>query len=120
MEILIVEDDKSIREVLETYLCDESRGQNCDHADTLAGAIGMVGRKKYDLILLDLLLADGLSVPIIKLSRELYPDAPPTICMISAMHGAKQIAEENNVNSFIPKPFDLDTIDDLVIKRKCI
>lgn len=118
MRILLVENDRSIREILKNYLCDESQGRSCDSADTLAEAIQMVTVVRYDLILLDLLLDGEMSTPLIKYVCRLYADNPPNICIVSALMNARKIAEQYNISNCITKPFTFETIDELILLNK--
>lgn len=117
MQILLVEDDKSIRDVLNTYICDVSQGRHCEMAKTLAEAIALVTRKRFDFIFLDLLLPDGMGTPLIPYAKQLYPYNTPQICVTSAMHGSAKIAEENGV-IYLSKPFALDILDELLLNIK--
>jgi DNA-binding response OmpR family regulator len=116
LEILIVEDDPSICDTLESYLCEVHKLRNCDCAETLQAAIEKVEKKHYDVILLDILLNGDLGTPLIAIAREWYPDKPPFIIVMSAMHGACNLAERNKADYFLPKPFDLETLDEIIYK----
>lgn len=114
MQILLVEDDKSIREILHSYLCDETQGRHCEATSNVREAIEMISKKRYDLIMLDLLLEGEIGTSVIQHARRTWQDDPPTICILSAMTGADKVAEANNVNWFIPKPFPFEIIDELI------
>lgn len=118
MKILLVEDDRSTREILKEYICDESQGRHCESAKTLAEAIHMVTVTRYDLILLDLLLDGEMSTPLIKYVRRLYYNDPPIICILSAMNGAGEIATQNDIANCIIKPFNLETIDEIILQKE--
>lgn len=77
----------------------------------------MVEKKRYDLILIDLILECEMATPIISRIRELYPDNCPGICVMSAMTGAEKIVEENKITHFIKKPFALETLDEIILDK---
>ena len=106
--ILIVEDDDSIRETLKMFL--DCIGQKCIEARTLKE-----GLEKIDdcsTILLDMLLAGEDGAPIIAAARKLK--RPPYIVMMTALQNADKLAEELKPDSLLKKPFDLDTLMNLL------
>lgn len=78
----------------------------------------MVTVTRYDLILLDLLLNGEMSTPLIKYVRRLYYNDPPIICILSAMNGAGEIATQNDIANCIIKPFNLETIDEIILQKE--
>ena len=117
VHILIVEDDKAIREVFHMYLCLAHLGIECEDASKFSDAMAMVSKKKYDLIFLDLILNGEISTPLISHARRVHQDKPPKICIFSAMFGAQKIAEIEHTD-FISKPFVLETIDQFIALNK--
>lgn len=118
MHILLVEDDNATRELMQTYLCDESQGMICDAASSVAEALAMLDKTKYNLLILDLMIRGETCIPIVLKAKMLWPDNPPAICIVSAMRNAEKIANDNGVFSFVKKPFSLDSIDEIVVRRK--
>ena len=114
MQILIIEDDRSTRELLKYYLCDHLMHRDCETASSVSKGVEMVTGKHYDLILLDLWLDGEISTPIIARARELYPNNPPFICLLTAASGIERIATQFKPDSFIQKPFALEKIEELV------
>lgn len=111
MRILIVEDEETILQFLSDYLCENN---TCDTAKNVSEAVELISHNRYDLIVMDLLLGNQIGTEIIKRARQIWQDSPPKICIMSAMTGAKKIAEDNEVN-FILKPFDLETLDKVIV-----
>lgn len=72
----------------------------------------------YDIIFLDILLEGEFSTPLIGIARDWYSDNPPKIVIISAMAGSAKIAESYRVYKYLPKPFDLETIDEIILENK--
>lgn len=118
MTILIVEDDKTIGDLLKMYFCGPSHGHDCDTAHGINEAKEMLLAKHYDVVVLDLLLDGEFCTPLIDFIHHIDKDRQPNICMMSAMTGADKIAKQNKV-IFIPKPFSFETIDELVLNKKC-
>lgn len=114
LQILIVEDDDSTRLMLKTYICDHRNQRNCDEASTLSQAIDLVAKKRYDIILLDIWLKGDMGNQLIDWARERWPDHPPLVIVMSAMSGAKEIAERHRASRFVAKPFGLEILDEII------
>lgn len=115
MKILMLEDDPSICETLREYICDASQGRECDTAKTVAEAHRFLLNNRYDVILCDLLIEGVPCVEFLRSAKQIQPQS--RMCVMSAWKGADKIAEENKINCFLSKPFDLDIIDELFFKE---
>jgi DNA-binding response OmpR family regulator len=111
MKILIVEDEPGISETLAMYL---STRADCKVTESVQGAMEILETERPDVILLDIWLNGEFGTPIIGIARDWYSDRPPTIIVISAMVGAKRLAEQNNAEYFLDKPFDLEFLDEII------
>jgi len=102
--ILVVDDDTSMREFLDLLLAKEG------YAVTLAKngkqALGLIQKKKYDLVLTDIRLGDITGLEVLKGVRKENPDT--TVIMISAYSTTEIAVEAMNEGAydFVPKPFD--------------
>ncbi|WP_413532186.1 sigma-54-dependent transcriptional regulator [Empedobacter brevis] len=108
--ILLIEDEKAIRNVLKSILMDENPKWNVDEAEN--GAIGLekIKEKEYDLIISDIKmpLKDGMEV--LTEAIEYNPDL--TIVMITG-HGDVDLAVDaikKGAYDFISKPPDLNKL----------
>lgn len=111
MKLLIVEDDKGLRDIMGILCVDHWGINHCQFAETVKEAIIQIKKGKPDLIFLDFLLGSEISTPIIEYVRKIYPKNPPRIVVISAMSNAEKIAKQYKVKDFIKKPFDLESIE---------
>jgi len=105
-EILIIDDEKIIRETLRDIL--EYEGYKIDEAEDGIQAIEKFKKKKYDVVLCDIKMPrmDGLEV--LEMAQGINPDIP--VIMISG-HGTVEIAVEatrKGAFAFITKPPDLN------------
>ncbi|MGK9125887.1 response regulator [Olivibacter sp. SA151] len=104
-QIIVVEDDKDIRELVEYLLVGEQfEVQSCANVREFRQRMQDI---KPNLILLDIMLPDGNGVD---LCRELYQDEKtkdiPVVLM--SAHGRRNLVEtEHCVRDFIEKPFDI-------------
>ena len=112
--ILIVDDEKNIRLTLNHSL--ESLGAEIDIAVTGEEALDMLGRRSFDIILLDLKLPGIDGMEVLRKEREINPD---TKVIIVTAHGTVDNAVEAmklGAVDFIQKPFAPTEIRGLVSK----
>lgn len=114
MKILLVEDDKSILEIMSMYLCGPDQNRDCSRARTVDEALKALEKDSFDLIMLDILLEGVLSTPVIEEVQKIASDIRPEICIFSGAAISKKIAEQYSVYGFLPKPFNLDDLDKLL------
>ncbi|UAY51251.1 response regulator transcription factor [Ferruginibacter albus] len=119
MNILIVEDEKSLSENIADYLKREN--YNCEIAADLAGAINKIDEHEYDCILLDITIPGGSGLQLLKeLKAERKSDG---VLIISAKDSLDdKIAGLNlGADDYLSKPFHLSELGARVaaiIRRK--
>ena len=110
MKILIVDDERPIRNSLREILLDEDEGYEVDVAENGAQALEMVDKEKYSVIFCDIKMPgmDGIEV----LGKMIGMGIDAAIVMISG-HGDNDTAVEcikKGAFDFIQKPLDLNRI----------
>ncbi|WP_246104231.1 response regulator transcription factor [Mucilaginibacter corticis] len=105
-KVLVVDDDRDIREIMMMILEDE--GYVVSGLDNGSAVIATVRETRPDVLLLDVQLGDRDGRDI---CRELK-DTPNThdipIIMVSATHGWSALRDKNcHANDFLAKPFDV-------------
>ncbi|MGM9764521.1 MAG: sigma-54-dependent transcriptional regulator [Candidatus Cryptobacteroides sp.] len=110
MKILIVDDERPIRNSLKEILLDEDEGYEMDVAENGAQALEMVEKEKYSVIFCDIKMPgmDGIEV----LDKMMGMGIDAAIVMISG-HGDIATAVEcikKGAFDFIQKPLDLNRI----------
>lgn len=116
MTVMIIEDDEGIAQALSAAM--ELRDYTPiivkDPRETLEKCL----ENKPDIIFLDLLLSgmDGRETAIVLKNSDLTKDIP--IIMMSAHPSAPEIAKVVQVNAFLPKPFSLEQVYDLIDQLK--
>jgi len=117
-KILVIEDDKDIRDTI-VYILEE------ENYDILASEdskiLKSIDKHKPDLVLLDNWLTDWKSdANGQQLSKELKTN-PATqhipVIIISAVSNIKEIAEAGMADGYLRKPFDLAELVDIVKKH---
>ncbi|HLT23174.1 MAG TPA: response regulator [Bacteriovoracaceae bacterium] len=106
--ILVVEDDNSIRELLVEFL--ESEGYQVDSANNGLEGIKFLEAKTPDLILVDLMMPvmDGYAFRTEQLKHDVWKNIPTVV--MSAEANAREKMKKFNVTAFLSKPVELDTI----------
>ncbi len=102
--ILIVDDELSMREVLEILL--RKSGYRVTCADCGRSAISVMKKKRFDLLLLDIRLGDMDGLEVLKVAKD--KDADVVVIMISAHATAETAVDAMNAGAYdyVPKPFD--------------
>ena len=117
-KILVIEDDKDIRDTI-VYILEEEDYEIIASEDSKI--LKSIGTYKPDLVLLDNWLTDWKSdANGQQLSKELKTN-PATqhipVIIISAVSNIKEIAEAGLANGYLRKPFDLGELVDIVKKH---
>ena len=104
--ILIVDDDLSLREVLDISL--SNAGYEVLSAPDTGEARRLLRTEPIDLILLDLKLGNESGLDFLREIRQNYPDVP--VLMITAFSETQSAVEAMKLGAsdFISKPFDLE------------
>lgn len=114
LEILVVDDERDIRELVAGVLSDE--GYSCRTSGDSAGALAEIDRKRPSLVLLDVWLhgspMDGLEVLDAIKSRE--PDLPVIIFSGHGNIDTAVSAVSRGAMDFIEKPFEAEKLLHLV------
>ena len=119
MKILIIEDEKGLRESIEEYFTEA--GNICETASTYTEAISKVSLYRYDCILLDITLPGGSGIDILKVIKE--KDHPDGILIISAKNSLDDRLEglDLGADDYLVKPFHLSELRarvTAIIRRK--
>ena len=108
MKILIIDDERSIRNSLKEILVDE--GYDVDLAENGAQGCEMADKEKYSVIFCDIKMPEMDGLEVLEKLHQMGVDA--AIVMISG-HGDINVAVEcikKGAFDFIPKPLDLNRI----------
>jgi len=105
---LLVEDDNAISLVTTAALQDD--GFLVDSCDSIAGRDRLLAENSYDVMLTDVMLADGDGIATLSQVHADYPDLP--IIILSAQNTLDTAVRASDTGAFeyFPKPFDLDEL----------
>jgi len=113
-KILVVDDEKSLREVMSIML--KRAGYDVTEASDGAEAIGQVGKEIYDLVITDLRMpkADGMDV-----LKAVKSSSPETVVLVVTAFGTADSAVEamkQGAYDYLTKPFQVDEVQ-LIIRN---
>ena len=119
MKLLIVEDEKALRESMVQYL--EYQGYLCETADNFPAAMEKVRQFNYDCILVDIGLPNGSGLDIVKALKDMESKAG--IIIISAKNSLedKLTGLESGSDDYLTKPFHLSELNariNAVLRRR--
>ncbi|MEQ9262241.1 MAG: sigma-54 dependent transcriptional regulator [Owenweeksia sp.] len=109
-KILIVEDEKAIRNVLQNILKDEDKDFEIEEAENGKQGIDHMAEKDFDLVLCDIKMPEMDGIEVLDHIREKHPDT--AVIMISG-HGDLDTAVESmrkGAYDYISKPPDLNRL----------
>ncbi|UCH22570.1 MAG: sigma-54-dependent Fis family transcriptional regulator [Deltaproteobacteria bacterium] len=110
--ILVVDDELSMRELLEFMLSKEGYSVSC--AEGGRQAISMLEERHFDLLLCDIKLGDITGLDVLRASKKHSPET--VVIMISAYATTETAVEAMNAGAYdyVPKPFDNDELKQTV------
>lgn len=104
-ELLLVEDDASIRTVLQDAM------QNDGHTVTVAGdgdeALATLRTQRFDLLVLDIMLPGPSGLEILRSVREQDRDTPILLLTARSSESDKVLGLELGADDYVTKPFSL-------------
>jgi DNA-binding response OmpR family regulator len=108
MKILIIEDDKSLREIIQESL--ERERYIVETAGTLSDALQKIAGYDYECILLDIMLPDGNGLSLLQKIKEMHKQE--NIIIISAKNSIddKVAGLELGADDYLAKPFHLSEL----------
>ncbi|MBS1501803.1 MAG: response regulator transcription factor, partial [Bacteroidetes bacterium] len=119
MKILVIEDEKGLRESIEEYFSES--GNVCESVSNYQDAIARVNLYRYDCIILDITLPGGSGIDILKnLKERNHADG---VLIISAKNSLDDKLEglDLGADDYLVKPFHLSELRarvSAIIRRK--
>lgn len=108
--LLLVEDDATYRAMLRRYL--EPRGFTVFTACDGAQALEKVRQRRFDLVLLDVVLPDTSGLELLRTLRESYSPTELPIVMATGQNQSSDVVEALRLgaNDYLTKPFDYPVV----------
>ena len=110
--ILVVDDEKSMREFLEIMLTEE--GYHVTLAENGENACQILDKNRFDLIITDIRMNDINGIGVLKKAKATNPEG--IVVLISAFATAETAVEAMNEDAYdyIPKPFNIGEFKKIV------
>jgi two-component system response regulator PilR (NtrC family) len=110
--ILVVDDEMSMRELLEFMLTREGYQVSC--AKNGMEAVSMIEHTAFDLLLCDIRLGDITGLDVLRACKKKHPQT--VVIMISAYATTETAVEAMNEGAYdyLPKPFDTEELKDTI------
>jgi two-component system nitrogen regulation response regulator GlnG len=105
---LLVEDDSSIATVITAALEDEAF--TVHRCDSIAGRDRLLADGPYDVMLTDVVLADGDGIASLREVHQAHPDMPVIILSAQNTLDTAVRATDTGAFEYFPKPFDLEEL----------
>ena len=113
--VLVVDDEKSMREFLSIFLKQEGYDVKC--ASSGREAIGLINNKiKFDVVITDIKMPGLSGVEVLKKINSLNVNTPVIMITAYASNETALEAIEQGVYDYITKPFNIDEMR-IIIKR---
>lgn len=115
MKVLLLEDDPALNDLLNEHLCDKGYAVTlCTNGQE---ALEYLVDEIYDLALLDINTPLMSGIEVLKTLRTEYKNQTPII-ILTAYQDTKHLKEsfESGVDDYIKKPFDLEELDQRLLK----
>ena len=115
MKILLLEDDVALSDLLNDHLID--KGYDVTLCFNGQEALENLIENRYDIAILDINTPLMSGLEVLKLARNIYKNNTPII-IITAYQDIKHLKEafENKVDDYIKKPFELEELDQRILK----
>lgn len=110
--ILVIDDEQSMRELLDVMLSKEGYGVTC--AENGHEAISLLEKKDFDLLLCDIRLGDITGIDVLRASKKKNHNT--VVIMISAYASTETAIEAMNCGAYdyVPKPFDNNELKETI------
>ena len=101
--ILVIDDDRKIRELLKTYL--DSNGFNTDVAEDTQKARSLIAKNEYDILVVDVMMPGETGI---EFTERIINEINTPILMLTAMGETSDRIKglEAGADDYLPKPFD--------------
>jgi two-component system, NtrC family, nitrogen regulation response regulator GlnG len=110
--ILLVDDDDSIRWVLNEALVD--LGLQVTQANDADSALEFLQTKQFDLVISDVRMPGTSGMELLKHCQLSYPNLPVIIMTAHSDLDSAVSAYTKGAFEYLPKPFDLDEVNDII------
>ncbi len=109
MKLLIIEDEKSLREDMVDYF--DENGFKCDFASSIKSGLNKLNEIKYSCVLVDMGLPDGSGMEIVNYIKEHKPETGVIIVTAKNSLEDKLDGLNKGADDYLTKPFHLSELN---------
>jgi two-component system, NtrC family, response regulator PilR len=113
-DILIVDDERSMREFLGIYLRHE--GYRIEAAQGASEALATLKARSFDVVITDLRMPDGNGLDVLNETKRLHPDTEVIVVTAFSTTETAIAAMKAGAHDYLTKPFKIDEVS-LVVER---
>ena len=113
-QILVAEDDKSVRLVVQQALA--RQGYTVHSSGNASGLWKLIEAGKGDVLITDVALPDGDALDLLPRIKEKRPDLPVIVMSARSTLLTAVKAQQIGVFEYLPKPFELRNLVDVVAR----
>jgi two-component system, NtrC family, response regulator PilR len=113
-DILIVDDERSLREFLVIFL--RRGGHRVEAAADVEAARKVIAEREFDVVITDLKMPDGSGLDVLAESKRLRPDTQVVVVTAFATAETAIAAMKAGAYDYLTKPFKVDEVG-LVVER---
>ena len=110
--VLVAEDEHSLIETLSRAI--GRAGCVCDVAEDGEVAIRLLTQRRYDLLWLDQCMPKASGTAVLETARSLGLRTPAILCSGHATYGDQRRASDLGTVLYVPKPFSMEDVPDIV------
>ena len=107
-EILLVEDDASVRSTIVTFL--ELEGFQVEAVSNTRDALKRLAERGYPLIISDIYIDDKTGIDVLMAAKQQDPDCRVVLMSARGTMETVMAATRNGAFDYLAKPFELDTL----------
>jgi len=111
-KVLLVDDDDSIRWVLNETL--EDLGLQVTQTNSADDAINFLKNNSFDLLISDVRMPGKTGIELLNYCQQKYPELPVIIMTAHSDLDSAVTAYTKGAFEYLPKPFDLDEVSEIV------
>ena len=118
MKIYLLDDDKSVLNILKLIITERSLGELCGTSTNANDAFEDLKHTEPDIMIVDLLMPETDGITFVKKAKLLYPDI--TFIMLSQVSSKNMISDayESGVKFYLQKPINSIEVE-TVVKNVC-
>ncbi|MEP6653222.1 MAG: response regulator, partial [Myxococcales bacterium] len=107
-DILLVDDERSVREFLAIYL--KRAGHRVETVASTAEARVEISSHEFDILITDLRMPDGTGLDVLEASKKAHPDTQVVVVTAYATAETAIAAMKAGAYDYLLKPFKVDEV----------